>query len=86
MLGEFRPACETVAARDEELRVGQGARGGAFVGLLELLPAPLHAFRFVVDLSSKIVSDLAALEAGKVFAHRAAQSRTAAGSSELQAC
>ena len=50
MLGELRPAREAVAARDEELRVGQRAAGRTFIRLLELVPAPFDSFCLAVDL------------------------------------
>ena len=50
MLGKLRPAREAVTARDEELRVGQGAAGRTFIRLLELVPVPFDPFCIAIDL------------------------------------
>jgi hypothetical protein len=56
------------------------------VRLLNLLPLPFDSFFIPVDLSSNFRSDRLPLQAGKCSAQRAAQSRIAPWSPDLQAC
>src|SRR6516164_4083892 len=65
MFNELRPTRKAVAARYEELRVGQGAVGHTLVRLLDPVPLSFDSLCIPADLSTSFGPERPPLEAGQ---------------------